>query len=95
MKESDEALSPKSRETMQQLRDRIKSFLEALVQRPKTNIVVVSHGVFMETLFHVFCPEALDHGRRRSYNCNVFVLFVVRNASVVVKIGNPLLSSMP
>lgn len=73
MTESDEAWSPTSRETLSVLEERITTFLSALVQRPETNIVVVTHGVWIEACLNQHCPEALDHGRQRVYNCDIFI----------------------
>jgi hypothetical protein len=46
--------------------------MQELVQRPETNIVVVSHGVWIEVCLNMLCPGALEHGRRRVYNCDMF-----------------------
>ena len=73
MTEEDEDWSPTSRETINQLQERIGSFLQYLVQRPENNIVVVTHGVWIEACLQLYCPAALDHGRRRVYNCEAFV----------------------
>lgn len=72
MKEDDEAWSPTKRETIHELRDRVLLFLQQLSTLPQSNILVVSHGVWIETCFRCFCPEALDHGRKRVYNCDLF-----------------------
>jgi broad specificity phosphatase PhoE len=73
MPETDEAWSPIWRETTSQVRERIGIFLQSLVQRPEANIAVVSHGVWIEAMLNHYCPEALDHGRRRVYNCDIFI----------------------
>jgi broad specificity phosphatase PhoE len=72
MREEDEEWSPTDRETMNHMARRIGSFFHWLVQCPQSNIVVVSHGVWIEVCFHMCCPEALDNGNRRVYNCNMF-----------------------
>lgn len=73
MTENDDAWSPDRRETIHDIRHRISLFLETLSQREETNVVVVSHGVWIERCFHMCCPEALEHGKKRVHNCNVFV----------------------
>lgn len=73
MKEFDEAWSPTRRETIDQIETRIAEFFEILVKREETNIIVVSHGVWIEVCLNALCPVALDHGRRRVYNCDLFV----------------------
>jgi broad specificity phosphatase PhoE len=79
MTETDEAWKATSRETINQIRDRIATFLQTLVERPETNVVIVSHGVWIETCFQVFCPEALDYGQKRVNNCNIFAGECVSN----------------
>jgi len=73
MTETDEEWSPTSRETVSQLLARIDKFLHILAQRPENNIVVVTHGVWIEACLNAYCPDALDYGRRRVYNCEAFV----------------------
>jgi broad specificity phosphatase PhoE len=73
MTETDIAWSPTSRETVTQIHQRIAKFLESLTQRPETNIVVFTHGVWIEACLNAYCPETLDHGKRRVYNCDIFV----------------------
>jgi broad specificity phosphatase PhoE len=48
------------------------AFMQHLVQRPETNIVVVSHGVWIEVCLTMLCPSALEYGQRRVYNCDMF-----------------------
>mmetsp|Transcript_40595 Transcript_40595/g.112799 ORF Transcript_40595/g.112799 Transcript_40595/m.112799 type:complete len:107 (-) Transcript_40595:19-339(-) len=73
MPEHDDAWSPNHRETIHDIQCRISIFLQTLSQRQESNIVVVSHGVWIERCFLTYCPEALDHGNKRVHNCNVFV----------------------
>jgi broad specificity phosphatase PhoE len=68
--ETDNKWSPSERETMKNIAVRVDCFLQFLSQRPETWIVVVSHGVWIETCFRIHCPEAL--GDRRVYNCDMF-----------------------
>ena len=74
MTEADTAWRPDARESIQDVQQRIAAFWEFLVQRPEDNIVVVSHGVWIEACIHRYCPEALDHGRQRVYNCDMFAI---------------------
>ena len=74
MTESDTAWRPDKRESMTELQHRIAAFWEFLVKRPEENIVVVTHGVWMEACMHQYCPAALDHGQRRVYNCDMFAM---------------------
>jgi broad specificity phosphatase PhoE len=48
MKEFDEAWQKETRETLSELGLRISLFLEFLVGRSETNVVVVTHGVWLE-----------------------------------------------
>lgn len=89
MTEDDQAWSPRIRETIDQLQNRVAEFLSnCLVQRPETNIVIVSHGVWIEACFHRFCPEALDHGKRRVYNCDIFAGDCVSKNGKFVRLQN-------
>ena len=88
MKEMDEAWRADSRENMNELGHRIFWFLNLLAQRPEENIVVVSHGVFIEACIHQYCPQTLDHGRRRVYNCDMFVMDVISQHGKFLRIDN-------
>ena len=74
MAENDELWKPTYRETYTEIERRIEMFLTGLVRRPEENIVVVSHGVWIETLFRMYKPEVLDHGRKRVYNCEAYAV---------------------
>ena len=71
--ESDELWKMDKRETMLELQERVQHFFQnCLVQRSETNIVVVSHGVWIEVCLNLLCPSALEFGNRRVYNCDMF-----------------------
>jgi broad specificity phosphatase PhoE len=60
--------NPDRRETVKEVAARCDRFLEVLRGRPERNIVVVSHGVFLETLLNrcaLVCPE--EHVRDRRF----------------------------
>jgi broad specificity phosphatase PhoE len=88
MAEIDEAWSPVRRETLIDIQHRINVFLQELSERPERNIVVVSHGVWIECCLHAQCPEALDHGKRRVHNCNIFVGECVSRDGKFVRLQN-------
>ncbi len=73
MTENDDAWSPVRRETIKEIQRRIALFMEILSRRNEKNIVIVSHGVWIECCIRMYCPKALDHGEKRVHNCNVFV----------------------
>eukprot|EP00980_Cylindrotheca_fusiformis_P009748 scaffold2149_cov187-Cylindrotheca_fusiformis.AAC.26 len=73
MTETDLAWSPNSRENFTQVHQRIAIFLESLPRRPESNIVVFTHGVWIEACLNAYSPETLDNGKRRVYNCDIFV----------------------
>jgi broad specificity phosphatase PhoE len=77
MTEADELWHPRQRETMHHMANRITTFMNTLVQQSASNIVVVSHGVWIETLFAMLAPEVLDHGKKRVHNCDMFEAKVV------------------
>ena len=89
MTELDEAWREDVRETLNQLRLRISHFLGLLVSRSETNIVVVTHGVWLEQCFALYCPQVLDHGRRRVYNCDMFAVDCVSKDKKFVRFNNP------
>jgi len=35
-------------------------------------VLLVTHGVWMETCFLHYCPDVLDGGKKRVHNCNLF-----------------------
>lgn len=88
MPEEDLAWKPDWRETIYDMERRIDSFLNTLVGRTEKNIVVVSHGVWIEVCFHKYCFEALDHGRKRVHNCNTFVGECVSQDGRFVRLQN-------
>lgn len=88
MTEDDDAWSPDRRETLDDVKRRIVAFLQDLAQREETNIVVISHGVWIECCLNMLCPEALDNGQTRVHNCNVFVGDCVCNDGKFVRLQN-------
>jgi broad specificity phosphatase PhoE len=74
MTETDTVWRPDIRESIPDVLHRIAQFWDLLVQRPEENIVVVTHGVWMEACLHHYCPVALNHGQRRVYNGNMFAM---------------------
>ena len=70
MTEQDEIWKPTSRESWQDLEGRIDAFFAWIVTLPEENIVVVSHGVWIEACFRRYQPSVL--GSRRVYNLDAF-----------------------
>eukprot|EP00553_Chaetoceros_curvisetus_P001226 CAMPEP_0204619500 /NCGR_PEP_ID=MMETSP0717-20131115/5859_1 /ASSEMBLY_ACC=CAM_ASM_000666 /TAXON_ID=230516 /ORGANISM="Chaetoceros curvisetus" /LENGTH=174 /DNA_ID=CAMNT_0051633515 /DNA_START=32 /DNA_END=553 /DNA_ORIENTATION=+ len=84
MTEEDEAWRPDKRESLSEVRHRIDRFLVWLswnqvhyvnngntsndVQGP---FLVVSHGVWMESMLGKYCPSLLE-GDKRVYNCDIY-----------------------
>jgi broad specificity phosphatase PhoE len=64
MSERDEAWQLVERESVQDVVSRVNGFLEWLVLRPETNIVVVSSGVWIECCFYAHFPMVLANGDR-------------------------------
>ena len=67
----DELWKLTERESVPEVIQRVNQFLHWLVQRPETNIVVVSHGVWIECCFYVHSPQTLANGDRVR-NCDCF-----------------------
>lgn len=76
MSETDVMWKEDQRETICDIQHRVSRFLSWLVKRPESLIAVVSHGVWMETLFHSFDP-AVMMGGARVHNCDAFCCHVV------------------
>jgi broad specificity phosphatase PhoE len=72
MTEQDEAWSPHTRETRNDVIRRVHSFFNWVSHQPHKCIAVVSHGVWMECALMEFCPDVLDGGNKRVYNCDVY-----------------------
>jgi broad specificity phosphatase PhoE len=60
MSNEDEAWKLTERETVTEVLNRINQFLQWLVTRSENNIVVVSHGVWIECCFHAHSPNTLQ-----------------------------------
>ena len=64
---------PDSRETLPQLKGRIVAFFQWLTSNVREELVgIVSHGVWIESCLMHFCPEVLENGKKRVYNCDAF-----------------------
>ena len=88
MKEFDDAWQQERRETLSELGLRISQFLELLVGRSESNIVVVTHGVWLEECFRLYCPYVLNNGRRRVFNCDIFAFDCVSQNEKFVRLEN-------
>jgi broad specificity phosphatase PhoE len=77
MTNEDEAWMLSERETVPSVLNRINQFLQWLVTRSENNIVVISHGVWIECCFHAHSPETLhessDASVDRVRNGDLFV----------------------
>jgi broad specificity phosphatase PhoE len=76
MTAKDEQWKPDERETLSDVEKRVHAVLSWLVQQGQDNIVVVSHGVWIEVCLQLIYPAALTGGRR-VYNCDGFACQVV------------------
>jgi Histidine phosphatase superfamily (branch 1) len=70
MTETDEVWRPTTREGWDELECRIDAVLQWIVARPEENIMVVSHGVWIEAFLRRHQPSFL--GDRRVYNLDAF-----------------------
>lgn len=89
MTEEDHAWKPDWRERWVDIEIRVERFLSWLVARRESRIAVVTHGVWIETLFRKYLPIILGEGgnERRVHNCDVFVCEVVSRNGAFVRIG--------
>jgi hypothetical protein len=88
MKEMDEAWKKDVRETISDLHLRISLFFTWLVGRSEKSIVVVTHGVWIEQCIRLYCPKALDNGKRRVYNCDMIAMDCVSQNGEFLRIEN-------
>ena len=63
---------PDARETRDDVVRRVREFFAWLVRQPHDNIAIVTHGVWMECALLSYCPEVLEYGKKRVYNCEVY-----------------------
>lgn len=85
MSESDEWWRPNKRESWDDIHRRVRSFLNWLVRRSEENIVVVSHGVWIESCL---VEQLKQDGGRRVYNCDAFACEAVSLGSTFVRFEN-------
>jgi broad specificity phosphatase PhoE len=70
--EDDIDWQPHIRETRDDVVRRIDNFLAWLTQQPQQSIGIVSHGVWIECALLKYCPQVLEFGKKRVYNCEVY-----------------------
>ena len=85
MTEEDLAWKADWRERYLDIEVRVDRFLAWLVQRPQNHVAVVSHGVWMETLFRKHDPLVLGD-EKRVQNCDVFLCRIVSRDGVFARI---------
>ena len=86
MEEEDTQWKDTVRENWNDVRQRITTFLSNLVKMNGTTIIVVSHGVWIETLLRTHCPQAL--GDRRVSNCDAFACDCVSHYGQFARLEN-------
>lgn len=86
MTEHDDNWKEDRRENFSDVHARVDRFLAWLVQRPESQITVVTHGVWMESLFRVHCSTALREDQR-VHNCDAFACEIVSTDGVFQQIG--------
>lgn len=77
--EDDIDWQPHKRETRVDVEKRVDSFLAWLAEQPQGSIAVVSHGVWIECALLKYCPHMLEFGKKRVYNCEVYVAHLAYN----------------
>lgn len=82
--EEDERWKPDRRETVQDVQARIRLFLRDLCRKEHENVVVVSHGVWIETMLRAYGGEVL--GEDRVYNLDAFACQVVSQGGNFVRL---------
>lgn len=86
MTEHDDDWKVDHRENFAEVDARVDRFLSWLVRRSEARVVVVTHGVWMESLFRVHCSTALSENQR-VHNCDAFACEIVSKDGVFLQIG--------
>jgi broad specificity phosphatase PhoE len=86
MTQCDERWTSTHRESLDEIYTRVTRFMANLVQRAEENIVVVSHGVFIESCFQLLSPDFLDE--KRVYNLDAFACQCVSKDGKFVRLQN-------
>lgn len=82
MPEEDQHWCSKKHETMGNLLNRVDRFMQSLAFSNQMEgngdvindgkiVLIVTHGVWMESCFMRYAPDVLQHGRKRVYNCDL------------------------
>ena len=82
--EDDIDWQPHKRETQADVKKRIDHFLAWLTEQPQGSIAVVSHGVWIECALLKYCPHVLEYGKKRVYNCEVYMAHLAYDEGRVV-----------
>lgn len=70
--EDDVDWQPHIRETRDDVLRRVDNIFAWLMQQPDESIAVVSHGVWIECVLQKYCPQVLEFGKKRVFNCEVY-----------------------
>jgi len=78
MTEHDTCWQPDRRESLIDVGLRVNKFFSWFVREHRETSVacVVTHGVWMECALMMYCPEALDMGKKRPKNCDIYKLHI-------------------
>lgn len=86
MTENDQMWKPDRRETYKDVEQRVSAFSAWIVSRKEDNMVVLSHGVWIEVCLEICCPGTL--GGRRVYNCDAYACEIVSRDGQFVRMDN-------
>jgi broad specificity phosphatase PhoE len=75
--EEDLDWQPHNRETRDDVLRRIDNFLAWVTLQPHKSCAVVTHGVWIECALLKYCPQELDFGKKRVYNCDCYYAHLV------------------
>lgn len=87
MTEEDVAWRADRRESWNELSRRVEQFVAWLVQQGGDNVVIVSHGVWIETLLRTYAPAALGRDQR-VHNTDAFACHFISENGIFVRIQN-------
>jgi broad specificity phosphatase PhoE len=75
--EDDVDWQPHIRETRDDVLRRIDNFLAWVTQQQHESFAVVTHGVWIECALLKYCPQVLEFGKKRVYNCECYYAHLV------------------
>lgn len=95
MNENDDLWKDNERETWNDIEIRVDEYIQWQIQRNESNIIIVSHGVFLERFLQKFAPTLFNNdSHRRVYNLDAYAMECISSSSSIRVENVQLISSM-